>query len=56
MPALLIRENRLSAGSCNLYSLIEKKVGNHLGKKATIFGGIILIGIGVEIFVKGVFF
>ena len=41
---------------CMTGLLIGKKVGNHLGKKATILGGIILIGIGIEIFVKGVFF
>ena len=40
---------------CMTGLLIGKKVGNHLGKKATILGGIILIGIGVEIFVKGLF-
>ena len=36
--------------------IIGKKAGNHLSSKATVFGGIILIGIGIEIFVKGVFF
>ena len=36
--------------------LIGKKAGNHIGTKATIFGGLILIGIGIEIFVKGMFF
>ena len=36
--------------------LIGKKAGNHLSSKATVLGGIILIGIGIEIFVKGVFF
>ena len=41
---------------CMTGLLIGKKVGNHIGKKATILGGIILIGIGIEIFVKGVFF
>lgn len=35
---------------------IGKKFGVKLADKASIFGGIILIGIGVEIFVKGVFF
>ena len=34
---------------------IGKKAGNHLSSKAGILGGIILIGIGIEIFVKGVF-
>lgn len=36
--------------------LIGKKVGTVLAGKANILGGIILIGIGIEIFVKGVFF
>lgn len=35
---------------------IGKKVGTKLSGKANILGGIILIGIGIEIFVKGVFF
>lgn len=36
--------------------IIGKKVGTKLSSKAAILGGIILIGIGIEIFVKGVFF
>lgn len=35
---------------------IGKKFGTKLGKKAEILGGIILIAIGIEIFVSGVFF
>ena len=35
---------------------IGKKAGEKLAGKANILGGIILIGIGIEIFVKGVFF
>lgn len=35
--------------------IIGKKAGNKLSNKATIFGGIILIIIGIEIFLKGVF-
>lgn len=35
---------------------LGKKVGTKLSDKATIFGGIILIIIGLEIFIKGVFF
>jgi len=35
---------------------IGKKAGDHLSSKASIFGGLILIGIGIEIFVKGIFF
>lgn len=35
---------------------IGKRFGTHLAGKATIIGGLILIGIGIEIFVKGVFF
>lgn len=34
---------------------IGKKVGTKLAGKANILGGVILIGIGIEIFVKGVF-
>ena len=33
-----------------------KKAGEKLGTKATLLGGVILVGIGIEIFVKGVFF
>jgi len=36
--------------------LIGKKVGTKLGWKADILGGVILIGIGLEIFITGVFF
>lgn len=35
---------------------IGKRFGTRLAGKAGIFGGIILIGIGIEIFVKGIFF
>lgn len=35
---------------------IGKKVGTKLQNKASILGGIILIAIGIEIFIKGVFF
>ncbi|MBR5401889.1 MAG: manganese efflux pump [Treponema sp.] len=41
---------------CMIGLLIGKKAGQHLSSKATIFGGIILILIGIEIFVKGIFF
>ncbi len=36
--------------------IIGKNAGNHLSSKASIFGGLILIGIGIEIFIKGLFF
>ena len=36
--------------------LIGKKSGDKLGAKATLAGGLILVGIGIEIFVKGFFF
>ena len=36
--------------------IIGKKFGTKLKNKAAILGGVILIGIGIEIFVKGVFF
>lgn len=35
---------------------IGKKFGTKLAGKASILGGVILIGIGLEIFIKGVFF
>lgn len=35
--------------------IIGKKFGTKSSRKATIFGGIILIFIGIEIFIKGVF-
>lgn len=35
---------------------IGKTVGTKLSNKAAVLGGVILIGIGIEIFVKGVFF
>ena len=41
---------------CMAGLFIGKRAGSHLSSKASIFGGIILIGIGIEIFVKGVFF
>ncbi len=36
--------------------MIGKTVGTKLSNKSAILGGVILIGIGIEIFVKGVFF
>lgn len=36
--------------------IIGKKVGTKLAGKANILGGVILIAIGIEIFIKGVFF
>lgn len=36
--------------------IIGKKFGNKYSKYASIIGGIILVGIGIEIFIKGVFF
>lgn len=41
---------------CMIGLLIGKNFGTRLSGKANIFGGIILIIIGIEIFVKGVFF
>lgn len=41
---------------CMTGLLIGKKAGDKLGSKATLTGGIILVCIGIEIFVKGVFF
>ena len=41
---------------CMTGLLIGKKAGDKLGAKATLAGGLILAGIGIEIFVKGLFF
>lgn len=41
---------------CFLGVHIGKRFGTHLAGRASIVGGLILIGIGIEIFVKGVFF
>ena len=41
---------------CMIGLLIGKNFGTRLSSKANVFGGIILIIIGIEIFVKGVFF
>jgi putative Mn2+ efflux pump MntP len=35
---------------------IGRKLGELLSGRASIFGGLILIGIGLEIWIKGVFF
>ncbi len=40
---------------CRIGLHIGRKFGLHLAGSATIFGGIILIGIGIEIFVRGFF-
>ena len=41
---------------CMTGLLIGKRAGEKLGSKATLLGGVILVGIGIEIFVKGVVF
>ena len=41
---------------CIIGTLIGKKFGTKLSKSASIIGGVILIAIGLEIFIKGVFF
>lgn len=41
---------------CVIGVVIGKKFGTKFKGKATVFGGILLVLIGVEIFVKGVFF
>ena len=43
-------------GICIGGLVIGKKFGTRFANKAQIFGGVILVGIGIEIFVKGVFF
>lgn len=40
---------------CMVGLVIGKTVGNKINNKASILGGVILIGIGLEIFIKGVF-
>ena len=52
--ALLIAA--VTFGICMAGVKIGKKVGTLFASKAGILGGAILIGIGIEIFVKGVFF
>ena len=41
---------------CMTGLVIGKRAGDRLGSKATFIGGLILVGIGIEIFVKGIFF
>lgn len=41
---------------CFIGLVVGKKAGEKLADKASIFGGIILIFIGIEIFIKGIFF
>ena len=41
---------------CFVGLMLGKKIGTKLNRFAGILGGVILIGIGIEIFVKGVFF
>ena len=42
--------------ACFVAVFLGKKFGTKLGNKAEILGGLILIGIGIEIFISGVFF
>lgn len=41
---------------CYAGLMLGKKIGTKLNRFAGILGGVILIGIGIEIFIKGVFF
>ena len=41
---------------CSFAVILGKKFGERLAGRATILGGVILIGIGIEIFITGVFF
>ncbi|MBR1637906.1 MAG: manganese efflux pump [Treponema sp.] len=43
-------------GICMAGLSIGKKAGSRLSSKASVLGGIILIGIGIEIFIKNLFF
>ena len=40
---------------CMVGLILGKKFGTKFAGKASILGGVILIGIGIEIFVKGIF-
>ena len=42
--------------ACFVAVFLGKKFGTKLGNKAEVLGGLILIGIGIEIFISGVFF
>lgn len=46
----------ITLGVCLAGIRIGKVFGDKFSTKATLIGGIILIGIGIEIFIKGVFF
>ena len=46
----------ITFGICVAAVFIGKKFGTKLGKKAILIGGIILILIGIEIFITGLFF
>lgn len=46
----------VTLGICLVGLFLGKKVGHFFKGKAGIIGGVILIGIGLEIFIKGVFF
>lgn len=54
VEALII--GAVTFGLCTVGVLIGKKFGTVLANKASILGGVILIAIGLEIFIKGVFF
>ena len=46
----------ITFGICVAGVVIGKKFGTHLAGKASVLGGIILIIIGIEIFIKGIWF
>ena len=54
LSALIIAA--VTAVICYAGLLIGKTVGNKIAGKASVFGGVILILIGIEIFITGVFF
>ncbi len=54
ISALII--GAVTLGVCLAGIRIGRVFGDRFSSKATLLGGIILIGIGIEIFVKGVFF
>lgn len=46
----------ITFGMCFIGTFLGKKFGTFLSNKAEIFGGIVLIGIGVKIFIEHMFF
>ncbi|MCR5649735.1 MAG: manganese efflux pump [Lachnospiraceae bacterium] len=54
IPWIALIIGAVTFGICFAGLIIGKKFGMKLAGRASVFGGIILIGIGLEIFLKGV--